>query len=58
MAARKTTKAAAAKKTAARKSTAKGTAAKKAPARGRKAATAQEEYPAAPAGTTSLVIVE
>jgi len=58
MAARKTTKTAAAKKTAARKTTAKGTAAKKAPARGRKAAAAQEEYPAAPAGTTSLVIVE
>ena len=43
-----------AKKTAARKSTAK-----KAPARGRKASAAkEEEYPAAPAGSTSLVIVE
>ncbi|MCY7378438.1 MAG: type I DNA topoisomerase [Gemmatimonadaceae bacterium] len=58
MAARKTTKTAAARKTAARKTTAKGTAAKKAPARGRKAAAAQEEYPEAPSGTTSLVIVE
>src|SRR6476619_7857841 len=43
-----------AKKTVAKKSTAK-----KAPARGRKApAVKEEEYPAAPAGSTSLVIVE
>ena len=58
MAARKNTKTPAAKKTAAKKTVAKSTVAKKAPARGRKAAAAQEEYPAAPAGTTSLVIVE
>ena len=58
MAARKTTKTAAAKKTVAGKTVAKRATAKKAPARGRKAAAALEEYPAAPAGTTSLVIVE
>ena len=40
------------------KKTARKSAAKKGPARGRKAGAAQEEYPAAPAGTTSLVIVE
>ena len=43
----------------AKKTVAKKSAAKKAPARGRKAAAAkEEEYPAAPAGSTSLVIVE
>src|SRR3954462_3729860 len=54
MAAKKST---AAKKTAAKKTTVKKAAAKKTTARGRKVAEA-EEYPAAPAGSTSLVIVE
>src|SRR3954454_12442831 len=54
MAAKKST---AAKKTAAKKTTVKKAAAKKTAARGRKVAEA-EEYPAAPAGSTALVIVE
>src|SRR6476469_3295111 len=61
MAAKKsTTKRAAAKKTVAKKSAAKSASktAAKAPARARSKAAAEEEYPAAPAGTTSLVIVE
>ena len=59
MAAKKsTTKRAATAKTAAKRPPAAKGAAKKAPARGRKAGVAEEEYPAAPAGSTSLVIVE
>ena len=59
MAAKKTTtKRTTATKAAAKRAPAAKGAAKKAPARGRKAAVAEEEYPAAPAGSTSLVIVE
>ena len=55
MAAKKTTTT---RRTAAKKTTAKRATAKKSPARGRKAAPVEEEYPPAPAGSTSLVIVE
>ena len=55
MAARKTTSA---KRPAAKKTSAKRASASKTTARSRKAAPAEEEYPPAPAGSTSLVIVE
>ncbi|HEX6599689.1 MAG TPA: type I DNA topoisomerase [Gemmatimonadaceae bacterium] len=55
MAAKKTTTT---RRAAAKKTTAKRVTAKKSPARGRKAAPVEEEYPPAPAGSTSLVIVE
>ena len=55
MAAKKTTTT---RRSAAKKTTAKRATAKKSPARGRKAAPVEEEYPPAPAGSTSLVIVE
>jgi DNA topoisomerase-1 len=55
MAARKTTSAG---RTAAKKTSSKRATAKKTSARSRKAASAEEEYPPAPAGSTSLVIVE
>src|SRR4051794_11356151 len=59
MAAKKsTTKRTTATKSAAKRAPTTKRAAKKAPARGRKAAAAEEEYPAAPAGSTALVIVE
>src|SRR4051812_42358537 len=55
MAARKTPTAG---RTAAKKAPAKRATAKKTATRGRKAAAVEEEYPPAPAGSTSLVIVE
>jgi DNA topoisomerase I len=55
MAARKTTSAG---RAAAKKTSAKRAPAKKTTARSRKAASVEEEYPPAPAGSTSLVIVE
>jgi DNA topoisomerase-1 len=55
MAAKKTTTT---RRTGAKKTTAKRVTAKKSPARSRKAAPVEEEYPPAPAGSTSLVIVE
>jgi DNA topoisomerase-1 len=55
MAAKKTTTT---RRTAAKKTAAKRTSAKKTTARGRRTAPVEEEYPPAPAGSTSLVIVE
>src|SRR5438270_11920583 len=55
---RTTTAKSAAKRAPAKRAPAKKAVAKKAPGRGRKAAVAEEEYPAGPAGSTSLVIVE
>ena len=55
MAAKKTTTT---RRTAAKKTTAKRATSKKTSARSRKSAPAAEEYPPAPAGSTSLVIVE